>query len=155
MGEFIRDRRPDAVSYFEGEGLRLVGPGKWKTTNCIFHNGSDSMRVNTETGGWCCMACGIKGGDVIAYQMASHGQEFIDAARALGAWDEGAAPRGIRHKPMTFSPRAALELLRFDSLHVAVAACNVAQGVVLSDAARDALIQAAGRIQLISEEIVA
>jgi hypothetical protein len=154
-GEFIRDRLPDAASYFEGEGLRLAGPGKWKTTRCDWHDGSDSMRVNTETGGWCCMACGVKGGDVLAYQMQAHGQEFIEAARALGAWEESANPRGIRHKPLSFSPRAALELLRFDALHVMVAACNVAQGVVLTEQDRKALVEVASRIQLISEEIVA
>lgn len=155
MGEFIRDRLPDAVSYFEGEGLTLTGPGRWKTTRCEFHGGSDSMRINTETGGWCCMSCGVKGGDVLAHRMQRYGEEFIEAARALGAWDETADPRGFRHKPLTFSPRAALELLRFDALHVAVAACNVAQGVELSDQDRKALVEAAGRIQLISEEIVA
>lgn len=155
MGEFIRDRLPDPLSYFEGEGLKLTGPGKWKTTRCEFHGGSDSMRINTETGGWCCMSCGVKGGDVLAHRMARYGEEFIAAARALGAWDESAAPRGIRHKPLSFSPRAALELLRFDALHVAVAACNVAQGVALGEQDRKALVEAAGRIQLISEEIVA
>lgn len=155
MGEFVRDRLPDPVSFFEAEGINLTGPGKWKTGRCDFHGGSDSLRVNTEAGGWCCMACGEKGGDVLAYRMKLHGEEFIEAARALGAWDESSAPRGIRHKPLPFSARAALEVLRFDALHVAVAACNLAQGCALTEEDRAALVAAAGRIQRVAEEVPA
>lgn len=152
MGEFVRDRLPDAVAYFEGEGLRLFGPGKWKSTRCDFHDGGDSMRINTETGGWVCMSCGTKGGDVVAYQMQRHGQEFIEAAQALGCWDES-APRGnVRHKPRNFSPLAAVQVLRFEMLLGVVAACNLAKGVALTDADRARLIEAAARINLITEE---
>jgi hypothetical protein len=155
VGEFIRDRLPDPVSYFESEGLKLSGPGKWRTTECRFHGGSDSLRINTETGGWVCMSCAAKGGDVLSYEMQMHGSEFIEAAKALGAWDEAVAPRGVRHKPLSFSPRAALEVLRFDSLHVAVAACNLAQGIALSDLDRSALVQAAARIEMVAGEVTA
>lgn len=155
MGEFIRDRLPDPVSYFEAEGLRLVGPGKWKTTECRFHGGSDSLRVNTETGGWCCMACGAKGGDVLAYRLQMHGGEFIDAAKELGAWEESAPSRGYKHKPLPFSARAALEVLRFDALHCMVAACNIAQGLALSEAEKSALVDAASRIERVASEVIA
>ena len=43
------------------------------------------MRVNTQSGGWCCMSCGESGGDVLAYHMKFHSLEFIDAAKQLGA----------------------------------------------------------------------
>lgn len=56
MNSFDRAALPDTESYFEAEGFDLKGPGKWKTTRCDFHGGSDSMRVNTEGGGWVCMA---------------------------------------------------------------------------------------------------
>ena len=152
MGEFIRDRLPDPVDYFELEGVQLKGPGKWKTGPCHFHGGSDSLRVNVATGGWCCMNCGSKGGNVLDYAMQRHGLEFIDAAKALGAWDEG-APRGnAPHKPPAFSARAAVEVLRFESLLVCVAACNLAKGLALSDADRKRLVEAAGCIQLVTEE---
>jgi hypothetical protein len=153
MGEFIRDRLPDPISYFEAEGLRLVGPGKWKTAECRFHGGSDSLRINTETGGWVCMSCGAKGGDVLAYEVQLHGSDFVAAARALGAWDETVASRGVRHRPLSFSPRAALEVLRFDALHCAVAGCNLAQGIQLSDVDRECLVQAAARIEMIASEV--
>ena len=155
VGEFIRNRLPDPVSYFEGEGLALTGRGPWRATLCVFHDErSPSLRINVESGGWCCMGCGAKGGDVLSFHMEHHGLEFIEAAKALGAWDEAADPRGIRHKPLSFSPRAALELLRFDALLCAVAACNVAQGITLSEGDRNALVEAAARIDLIAQEIV-
>lgn len=102
MGEFLRDQLPDPAAYFAGEGLVLTGPrsAKWKTTRCDFHGGSDSMRVNTVTGGWVCMACNAKGGDVLAYHMAAHGQDFITAAKELDAWQEDDKPtKQQRPKP--------------------------------------------------------
>lgn len=92
MGEFIKDRLPDAVSYFEAEGVPMVGPGRWKTGPCHFHGGSDSLRVHVQTGAFRCMACGVKGGDVLAYTMQRHGIEFVDAARSLGAYVEDGKP---------------------------------------------------------------
>jgi len=154
VGEFVRDRLPDPVSYFEGEGLQLKGPGKWRTTACVAHGGSDSMRINTDSGAWVCMSCGAKGGDVLAYEMQMNGLEFIEAARALGAWDEDPAQGRGRQRPLSFSPRSALEVLRFDALHCAVAACNMAQGRGLTDEDRERLLAVAARIDLVAEEIV-
>lgn len=154
MGEFVRHRLPEPSSFFEGEGLQLVGRGKWRTARCDFHGGSDSVRVNVDTGAWVCMAgCGAKGGDVLAYRMQKYGEEFIEAAQALGCWDEGAEPRTLKHRPLSFSARAALEVLRFDAFHVAVAACNLAQGLTLSDVDRKALIDVAARIDRVAAEV--
>jgi len=90
---FDRNQLPDPAMYFEAAGMPLQGRGKWRTTNCDFHGGSDSMRVNTESGGWCCMACGASDGDVIAHLMKSTGADFVQAARTLGAWVEMASRR--------------------------------------------------------------
>ena len=49
------------------------------------------------------------------------------------------------------SPRAALSALAFEATLTAVAAGNVAQGVVLTDADRSRLMQAAGRINRMAE----
>lgn len=95
---FNRALLPEPVGYFEHQGLRLVGSGKWRTAACQFHGGSDSLRINTETGGWCCMACGVHGGDVLGYHQQVHGLEFIEGARELGAWVEGDGP-GDRPEP--------------------------------------------------------
>lgn len=147
---FERDRLPDPVGYFEGEGLKLTGPrsAKWKTTECRFHGGSDSMRVNVATGAWVCMACGEKGGDVLAYHIHMYGLAFVESAQALGAWVEDGKPQRPQ-KPTALSPRAALEVLGFESTLVAVAAGNVAAGRVLSDTDRQRLLICAGRINRI------
>ncbi len=136
---FDRTRLPDPAGYYEAQGLRLTGPrsAKWRTTACAFHGGSDSMRVNIFSGAFCCMNCGARGGDVLAYEMALNGLEFVEAARQLGAWvEDGKTP--VNPRPAPLSPRAALEVLGFESLLVAVAADMLAKGGSLSviDAAR-------------------
>ena len=87
---FNRDQLPDPSAYFEEQGLKLKGPrsAKWKSTECKFHGGRNSMRVNMATGAWVCMACGAKGGDVLAYEIQSTGADFIDACKAVGAWTD-------------------------------------------------------------------
>lgn len=150
---FDRDQLPDPVCYYEAQGLRLTGPrsAKWKTTACVFHGGSDSMRINLQTGGFCCMSCGVSGGDVLAYEIALNGTEFVEAARSLGAWvDDGKEP--VRQKPTSLPPRAALQLLHLEANLVAIAACNVAHGIKLTDEDHARLQLAARRIAQISQE---
>ena len=149
MGEFIKDRLPDPETYFESEGLKLDGRGKWRTTSCTFHDGSDSMRINLASGGWCCMACNAKGGDVLAYHQAAHGLDFIDAAKALGAWQEDDKPTKPR-KPTPLSPRDALAVLAFEATLIAVAAGNMRHGVLLTDADFKRVLEATGRINHIA-----
>lgn len=82
-----RDRLPDPVQYFEASGLRLIGRGIWRSALCPFHGDHNpSLRVDTESGAYRCMACGAKGGDVLAFHRARHGLSFVQAARDLGAW---------------------------------------------------------------------
>jgi DNA primase len=154
MGEFIKDRLPEPAAYFESQGLRLNGRGKWRTTRCDFHGGSDSLRINTDSGGWCCMSCGAHGSDVLAFHMQTYGLEFVEAARKLGAYVDDGKPRRSASKPAGLSPRAALEVLAFEALTVAVAAGNLVQGVTLTDDDRQRLTQAAGRINLLAEGVL-
>ncbi len=146
---FDKSRLPDPAAYYESEGLKLVGKGKWRSTSCTFHGGSDSMRVNTDTGGYVCMSCHERGGDVLAYRMAAHGEDFMTAAKALGAWVDDGKPG--QYKPTPISPRDGITLLAREANFVAVAAANVANGVVLSQADLDRLLTAAGRINRIGE----
>lgn len=153
---YDRTRLPDPVGYYEDQGLLLKGPrsAKWRTTRCEFHGGSDSMRVNVASGAFKCMACNVGGGDVLAYHMAAHGLEFVDAAKALGAWtDDGKSYKP--QKPTALPPRAALEVLGFEATLVAVAAGNLAQGVTLTDDDRNRLMVCAGRINRIAGEFSA
>ena len=148
---FDRNLLPDTTAYFEEQGLKLTGPrsAKWKTTACQFHGGSDSMRVNTSTGAWVCMSCGVKGGDVLAYEIAATGADFVDAAKAVGAWVDDGKPQRPQ-KPTALPPRAALEVMAFECNLVAIAAGNIAKGVILSDADRARVMAAAGRINRIT-----
>ncbi len=84
---FERELLPEPCGYFEREGVQLIGRGHWRSALCPFHDDtSPSLRVNVETGAFRCMACGAKGGDVLAYHRARHGLSFSQAARDLGAW---------------------------------------------------------------------
>ena len=149
---FYRNLLPDPVTYFENQGLALKGPrsAKWKTTACNFHGGSDSMRVHVATGAWVCMSCGEKGGDVLAYEIKDSGQEFVDAAKALGCWVGDGRPQ-VQTGPTPLSPRLALSVMAFESTLTAVAAGNVANGVKLTDADRARLMVAANRINRLVE----
>lgn len=150
---FDRALLPEPVTYFEAEGLALTGPrrAKWKTTACTFHGGSDSLRINTATGAWVCMAgCGARGGDVLAYQMAAHAMDFIEAAQALGAWVDDGRPHAPQ-RPTPLSPRAALQVLAFEATLTAIAAGNLARGVVLNDVDLQRLLVAVSRITRLVE----
>lgn len=147
---YDRARLPDPIGYFEACGLRLTARGKWRTTECKFHAGSDSMRINAATGAWVCMNCGARGGDVLAYHMATTGEEFVQAAKSLGAWIEDGTPaRPQRAAPLP--PRASLEVMAFECNLVAVAAGNLANGVTLTAADLSRLLVAAGRINRLVE----
>ena len=147
---FDRNNLPDATAYFEGETLRLTGRGKWRTTSCVFHGGSDSMRINLASGGWCCMACDAKGGDVLSYHMQAHGLEFVEAAKQLGAWVGDGKP-ATTTKPSPLTPRQALEVLGFESTLIAIEAGRIANGVTptADDMAR--VCKAANRITRLVE----
>lgn len=148
---FDRDRLPDPVYYFESMGLKLVGRGKWRTTECTFHGGSDSLRINVESGGFVCMAeCGAKGGDVLAYHRAETGLDFVDAAKALGAWVDDGKPYKTQ-KPIPLPPRDALQILSEEAMLVAVATGNLSNGVKLTDDDMERLKTAASRISRIAE----
>lgn len=149
---FHHDRLPEPLGYYqERAGLKFrERKGKWRTTRCEFHGGTDSMRINTASGAFVCMACGVKGGDVLAYHMQAHGLEFVDAAKALGAWVDDGRPQ-TPQKPAPLPPRAALEVLSAEANLVAVAAANIAYGVSLSADDLSRILTAAGRITKISE----
>ena len=149
---FDRTLLPNSVTYFENQGLTLKGPrsAKWKTTNCNFHGGSDSMRVNVTTGAWVCMSCGEKGGDVLAYEIAVGGADFVAAAKAIGAWVYDGKPYKPQ-KPTPLSPRAALSAMAFEATLTAIAAGNMAKDVLLTDVDRSRLMTAAGRINRMME----
>ena len=152
MGEFIKDNLPDPVSYFDSQGLALKGPrsSTWKTTECHFHGGSDSMRINTKSGAWVCMSCAVKGGDVLSHFMRSQEVDFITGAKALGAWHDDGKPDTV-HRPKPLPAGDALRLLSFEANLIAVAGGNIHHGILLTDNDRARVLQAAHRIATICE----
>ena len=148
---FNREALPEPLAYFEAQGLQFrERKGKWRTTRCDFHGGSDSMRVNTVTGAWCCMSCNAHGGDVLAYEMAAHGLTFIEAAKALGCWIEDGKPQQHR-RPKALPAHEALELIARESNLIALEACRMAQGRTPNNETKTRLLQAAGTINHVLE----
>lgn len=147
---FNRDHLPAALDFYAQEGLQMSGHGPWRTTSCAFHGGSDSMRINVDTGGFICMAgCGARGGDVLAYRMAAYGEDFITAAKALGCWSDDGKP--VPSRPTPLGPRDAIHLMAQEYNLVAIAAIHVAHGGVLTQIDLDRLLQAVARVLRIGE----
>jgi hypothetical protein len=145
-----RSRLPDTLGFYKARGLKLLGRGKWRTTCCEFHGGSDSMRINVESGAFVCMAgCGAHGGDIVGYSMAVDGNDFVSAATALGAWVTDGEKVPTHRKPLAFHARDAIEVLAHEATIAAVAACNVANGAVLTEEDKHRLLQATNRITTI------
>ncbi len=88
MNNFNRSNLQSPASYFKEQGLKFTGGGEWKNAICPFHQDTHpSLRVRLDTGGFKCMACGVRGGDVLAFHMQRYGLGFIAAAKQLGAWE--------------------------------------------------------------------
>lgn len=86
---FNRNLLPRPGEYYRQQGLRLTGGGEWKSAICPFHEDKNpSLRLRLDSGGFRCMACGVHGGDVLAFHMQLHKLNFMSAARALGALEE-------------------------------------------------------------------
>ncbi len=84
-----KDNLPPAITYYEGQDLKLIGSGAWRNAICPFHEDTKpSLRVHPLSGAFACMACGAKGGDVLAFHQLKYSMRFIDACKALGAWKE-------------------------------------------------------------------
>lgn len=147
---FNRDAMPSPRSYFEGRGFDLVGRGPWVTTRCDFHGGSDSMRVNLRSGGWCCMACGTSGGDVLAFHMQVTGMDFVRAARDLGAWSGHDKPAPYR-AAAGLSARDALALAAFEMRVAHVVMSDARQGVLVAEPDWQRFLLAVTRVERLAE----
>lgn len=150
-GGYRRELLPDPVSYYEGQGLIFKGSHRnpWRTTECRFHGGSDSMRIMMESGAFVCMNCGARGGDVVAYHMAANGLSFLEATKHLGAW-VGGEPSKEQIRPTALTPRDALRVLSFEGTLVAISECSSARGINPSPEDLKRILLAVGRINHIA-----
>ena len=146
-----KEKLPDPVNYYESEDLNLQGKGMWRTTRCEFHGGSDSMRINTKTGGFVCMAaCGARGGDVLAYHRAKHSMTFTEACKDLDAWTDDGTPLHNHNRPTKLSSSSLLKLAA-DDLTLSVMLMSDALAGKFKDQDLDQLIQVTSRIIFLSE----
>lgn len=89
-----RDNLPNPLYYYAAQfpGMKLKHATHWISVLCCFHDDtSPSLRLNLHSGGFICFACGIKGGDVIAFHRQRYGLSFVatlDFFQAWGEWDE-------------------------------------------------------------------
>ena len=87
VDKFKKSALQPPANYYKEQGLKLTGGSEWKSAVCPFHDDhKPSLRLRLDTGGFRCMACGVRGGDVLAFHMQRYGLDFIAAAKQLGAW---------------------------------------------------------------------
>ena len=148
---FNKEKLPDPRAYYEHSGLKLSKGKKWATTVCVFHGGSDSMRINCETGAFVCMAgCGAKGGDVLSYHRAIHKGDFVSACKELGCWVEDGKKLSKPPRPNPLPLRDAMSVLEYETLLVAGIASSMGLGFELTEQVRARLMEASSRIQKIT-----
>lgn len=150
---FDRASMPQTVDLLRDIGFKFrERAGKWRTTTCEFHDDSSpSMRVNVESGCWCCMSCGAKGGDAVAYMMARTGSDFVTCAKALGCWrDDGKPQARERRAPAGLTAHDALSVIASDMGILFVVAADVHAGKRPSDADMTAFARATGRMAQIA-----
>lgn len=86
---FDRGSLPTPLQYLIERNLHKGKQrGQWVTICCPAHKGGaedhPSMRVSVADGHFKCMACGAKGGDLVALHRLITGLGFRDAVRDLG-----------------------------------------------------------------------
>lgn len=150
---FQRDRLPDPQTGVERHGITVLRYGKRLRMACPSHGGHNpNFSMHRETGAFLCFVCGVKGGDIVAFEMLVTGCDFVTACKALGAWDHNKPdPNAIKRKPLPFNARDALDILATETNLVAIAAANVANGVKLTPDDLMRVLKAAGRIKVMQE----
>ena len=84
-----RDSLPPPAVYLAAHGLlKSAVRGDWATVCCPIHKGGNekhpSLRVSLVDGHFRCMACGARGGDLIALHRLVTGLPFRAAVHDLG-----------------------------------------------------------------------
>ena len=80
---------PTPLVYLTERGALFGRPrGEWASIRCPVHKGGDelhpSMRVSLVDGHFRCLACGARGGDLVALHRLATGLPFRAAVRDLG-----------------------------------------------------------------------
>jgi hypothetical protein len=87
--KFNRAVLPSPLVYLTSQGICITGKGEWRDAICPFHQDSHpSLRINVNSGGFRCMACGAHGCDILSFHMQRHKLDFVAAAKSLGVWGQ-------------------------------------------------------------------
>ena len=97
------------------------------------------------------MSCLAKGGDTLSHYMQRNGCNFVDAARALGAWEE-AKPWGVADKPAQLSSRDAMEAVAKELQFLMVVISDARNGLLPSPMDWQAFLAGAGVLLLLISE---
>ena len=129
-------------------GLRPSGNDRWRAC-CPAHGGKNRSALSVGIG---------QEGQVLL--RCWHGCDADDVAGALGLdlsdlFPPRESTAGLPQRRRMLTAGQALDLLADEANLAAVAASNLAQGVVLNDVDRTRLLVAAGRINYLRAEVVA
>ena len=85
----VHESLPTPLQYLTERGLLRRKPrAEWAAITCPAHKGgaekNPSLNVSMIDGHFRCMACGAKGGDIVALHRLITGDGFMDAVRNLG-----------------------------------------------------------------------
>lgn len=92
QGQFDRRKLPHPISILSKLGISPGRPNAagYLVLRCPFHkNGTEkkpSLNLHLVNGNFRCHACGVSGGDILAFFMQMTGSSFVKAAKELGAW---------------------------------------------------------------------
>lgn len=93
VGRFKKHKLPLPIAVLYSLNIhqgRINRAGYW-IISCPFHkNGNEkhpSLNLHQICGNFICHACGAKGGDILSFFMQYTGNNFIDSAKLLGAWE--------------------------------------------------------------------
>ena len=84
---FDKSLLPAVTNYYQGQFKNLKITMKWTLVLCPFHEDTKpSLSIHLVSGGFHCFACGIRGGDIVAFQMQRYQMSFSEAVSFFGAW---------------------------------------------------------------------
>ncbi len=89
-GRFRREWLPAPAEFYSGALDKLGRPNcnGWAMACCPFHDDAHaSLSVNLRGGHFRCHACGAHGPGMVAFIRLRDGVDFVDACKALGAWE--------------------------------------------------------------------
>jgi hypothetical protein len=151
MGKFTRENLPDPLSYYLGQGLILNGKGTQRSTGCTFHGSRNTLGINIVTGAFLCRAgCGAHGGDVLDYHRAAYGMGFVEAAKALGAYQDNGNPHTGSTRPTSIPARDLLKMVAHE-LTVITMLISDSLGGRLTDPGFERYLQASARVIYVAE----